>query len=59
MLQHVRQIVWLKQIVDGDNLDVREILYRCPEHHTAYSAESIDTHSYCHIKTPRIKKIRG
>ena len=44
VLQHVRQIIRIEQVVDSDNFDVlAEIFERSTENHAADTAETIDT----------------
>ena len=49
VLQHVRQVVGLEQIVDGDDFNVWKILHRRAEHHSSDAAKSIDTDLDCHV----------
>jgi hypothetical protein len=44
VLEHVREIIRIEQVVDADNLDViGEILNRSAEDHTADTAEAVNT----------------
>ena len=48
VLQHVGQVVGLEQVVDGDDLDVLEVLRDSAEHHAADAAKTVDTDFDCH-----------
>src|SRR5690606_17235936 len=45
VLEHVGQALGLQQVVDGNDLDVREVLDRAAQHVAADAAESVDTES--------------
>jgi hypothetical protein len=50
VLQHVRQVVGLEQVVDGDDLDVvLEVLNRCAQHVATDAAEAVDTEFDSHL----------
>ena len=48
VLQHVGQVVGLEQVVDGDDLDVVEVLHGGTEHHAPDAAEAVDANSDGH-----------
>src|SRR5690606_30863894 len=51
--QHVGQVVRLEQVVDGDDLDVTEILDRRTQDVAADAAEPVDAYLDCHgARTP-------
>jgi hypothetical protein len=43
-LQHVRQVIRLEQIVDGNDLNVVEVLNGSTKHHASDATESVDTY---------------
>ena len=49
MLEHVSQVVWFQQIIDGDDFYFRKILCGSAEHHTPDTAESIDPYANRHF----------
>ena len=58
MLQHVRQIVGLKQIIDSDDFNVRKILYCRTEYHSSDAAKTIDTDFDCHFLDSLDRKMK-
>ena len=53
VLEHVREVVRVEEVVDADDLDViREVLDRGAEHHATDTAEAVDTNLNCHFFTP-------
>ena len=50
VLQHVREVVRVEQVVDADDFDViREVFDGGTEHHAANSSESVDTDFDSHL----------
>jgi hypothetical protein len=51
VLQHVGQVVGLQQVVDADDLDVRELgfLGDSAKHHAADATETVDTDFDSHL----------
>ena len=52
VLQHVRQVVRLQQVVDAHDFDVAEVLHRSAKHHAADTAKAVDTNLDRHKKAP-------
>jgi len=55
VLQHVGQVFRIEQVVDGNDLDVFEVLADSTEHHTADTAKTVNTNFDCHSFSPQIK----
>ena len=50
VLEHVREVVRIEEVVDADHFDVvREVLDRGAEHHAADTAEAVDTNFDSHF----------
>ena len=50
VLEHVREVVRVEEVVDADDLDViREVLDRGAEHHAADTAEAVDANFDSHF----------
>ena len=59
VLQHVREIVRLEQIVDAHDLDIREVLRRCSKHHAPDATETIDADFDGHARSSLLEKALG
>ena len=62
ILQHVREVVRVEQVVDADDFDViREVFDGGTEHHAANSSESVDTDfdSHCFFSLEFVVKARN
>ena len=49
VLEHIRQIVGIEEVVDADDIDVIEVLNRRAENHAADTAEAVDANLDCHF----------
>ena len=52
VLEHVREVVRIEEVVDADDLDVAEVLNRRAENHAADTAEAVDTDLDSHFFVP-------
>ena len=53
ILQHVRKLLRVEQVVDADHFDLG-VLHRRPEHQPADSAETVNTNFDCHGMSSRV-----
>src|SRR5574344_2019386 len=49
VLQHVREVLGVEEVVDADDLDVAEIVNRSAENHAADAAETVDANLDSHF----------
>ncbi len=54
VLQHVGQIGWFQQVVDGDHFDFREVFGYSTENHATDATKAIDTNTNCHFLLSRL-----
>ena len=53
VLEHVREVIGIEEVVDADDLDVvREVLDRSAEDHATNAAEAVDTNLDSHFFVP-------